>query len=71
MEWSVLAGVQIRSIQPWGSTTPVAARCAFVWDRLERNPVSTSSRQIWNLSDDRSIRLAGNVIRAFHFGELV
>ncbi|MBF0151768.1 MAG: hypothetical protein HQL84_17255 [Magnetococcales bacterium] len=71
MGWSVLAGVHVRSLQPWGSTTPVAAQCAFSWDRLERNPVSASSRQIWNLSDDRSVRLAGNVIRAFHFGELV
>ncbi|MBF0108774.1 MAG: hypothetical protein HQL76_06325 [Magnetococcales bacterium] len=69
--WTLMAVMRAQCAQPWTSTTSVMMQGTFRYDLLARNPVLASSRQIWNLSDDRSVRRAGNVIRAFHFGELI
>ncbi|MBF0340354.1 MAG: hypothetical protein HQL95_05250 [Magnetococcales bacterium] len=70
-EWSLMAVVQAQCAQTWTSTTSVFSQGAFPYDILVHDPVVASLIQIWNLSDDRAIRLSGTVVRAFHLGELV
>ncbi|MBF0126644.1 MAG: hypothetical protein HQM02_05470 [Magnetococcales bacterium] len=69
--WSLMERVQAQCAQPWTSTTSVSTECSFHWNLLERNPVAASLTQIWNLSENRTIRLSGTTVRAFHRGEPV
>ncbi|MBF0191615.1 MAG: hypothetical protein HQL99_10835 [Magnetococcales bacterium] len=69
--WTLMAKVGGQHVQPWTSTVTVASNCTERYDLLARDPVSSSFTQIWNLSDDRAIRLSGSAVRAFHRGELV
>lgn len=69
--WTLMAKVDSQHVQPWTSTVTVASHCTERYDLLARDPVSSSFTQIWNLSDNRAIRLSGSAVRAFHLGQLV
>ncbi len=69
--WTLMDKVGGQSVQGWTSTVTVASQCAQKYDLLARDPVASAFGQIWNLSDERAIRLSGTLVRAFHLGELV
>ncbi|MBF0339375.1 MAG: hypothetical protein HQL95_00250 [Magnetococcales bacterium] len=69
--WTLMAKMDGQQVQTWTSTVTVASHCTERYELLVRDPVSSSFTQIWNLSDDRTIRLSGSAVRAFHLGQLV
>ncbi|MBF0341889.1 MAG: hypothetical protein HQL95_13140 [Magnetococcales bacterium] len=70
-EWTLMAKVASRQEQLWTSTVTVAAQCSAKYHLLERDPVASACRQIWNLADDQVIRLSGTAVRVFHRGEVI
>ena len=69
--WTVLGLTEHQVAIPWGSTVPVAGETVFPFELLDRNPVSRSLVEYWNLAAERPILQPNNVVRAFHQGVLI
>ncbi|MBF0130998.1 MAG: hypothetical protein HQL75_00215 [Magnetococcales bacterium] len=69
--WNLQSEIKTSCDFSWSFITPFLAQATFKYDLAERNHVTASFKQIYNLNSDRAVIKAGSVVRAFHLGTLI